>query len=267
MSTDKGQTIAAGSPRLAKCKRSISPLEDDRKVKLAGQSDLLDGLVKNMGKPHEDSKEAEPAEDQRWNDLRALAYFVRHEIAPDDMVTLLQSVKPLQPLRYLLAIKQTRTVRRWQTNILNSVRDRVKMICDQSSKDNKNPANMSKEERFSQHSVDFDVMFNMPAGVSDDTKEILKQWANYCFRNWIHAAEISYLYRFLPHEDKKVLEPFAGETEYTLWRKLPLEDYMQETPDVRDMPVTSAVSSRAKRRKTTANSDFPAIVTVDKADC
>ncbi|KAK7510947.1 hypothetical protein IWZ03DRAFT_363206 [Phyllosticta citriasiana] len=170
--------------------------------------------------------------------------------------------------------KQSLVIRQWQTNILNFVRDRVKMICDRSSKDSKDPANMSKEERFSQHSsmwspvrsVDFDVIFNMPAGVSDETKEILKQWANYCFRNWMHAAEMFYLYRFLAHVDKKVLEPFAGETEHTLWRKLLLEDYMWETPDVRDVPVTSAVNFRAKCRKNTANSDSPAIETMDRAD-
>ncbi|KAK7538283.1 uncharacterized protein J3D65DRAFT_322446 [Phyllosticta citribraziliensis] len=257
-----------------------------RKVNLAGSCGYFDDLIEGI---NDDNQRKDPSPDlnplgRKWSDLRALAYFVKHDIDHDDMGNLVQSVSPLDPKRELLCKKHDSAVARYQHAILEAIRNEIKAIIR--SRDPigaKSLGDMDKQERkkvWAAHFrknplgvclrmwkpfvkiIAFDMMFHIPNGVSDKIRGTLQRWATYCFKNWLYGAEASFLFRWLaPAKGPEVLLHCGKETEYSLWKKMPLETWMKGTPTIEEIPVqaTSTLGNEVE-----AKSDCPAFNDVEE---
>ncbi|KAK8240628.1 hypothetical protein HDK90DRAFT_189882 [Phyllosticta capitalensis] len=262
------RTVSAGS------KRSIEEFEADQDeyvnegvgsaqtVHLANSSNLLDNLT-----PVKTDKEVLSVTDngqvgEKEKGLRALMYFRRHLILPQDIDALIsRQCESGKPTSRLVAKKHLATATRWQGQILKWVRAQVKSIYDANAPDMLEWEGAKRYDAYTQffeqdplgHAkkmwgggitsyVDFDAIIEPPEGLSPDLRQLLDRWARYLFHCWLKAADASFIFQVAKQhkpDHPELVEATTGKEkldEFIIWRTMTLNEDM-DVPGIKDVPI------------------------------
>ncbi|KAK7538292.1 uncharacterized protein J3D65DRAFT_694490 [Phyllosticta citribraziliensis] len=282
-STPKSRPFSHGAPSSNKRKREDLELEvkspetdagglaEDREIKLAGQSGVLDDVLGylvpgNTDKPNE--KGSTTTTREKVQIVRAMLFFVTHEVDPADMIKLLRDRDMWSKDMELEAVSWAGTVSNWQNRTLNFVSDSIQAVVKQretelpkmTGKDRsqvwateyrKNPIRYAQKMWGAVGAVvKWDVIFDPPATCSKEMKDLMQTWRTYLIRCYVYAAENSYVFRHLYKIDPEALleHKMAGEDEYSLWRGARLTEAINP-PSIKDIPIPSEFAPARKKRR------------------